>query len=281
MRFLRWLICVAGLCLASPAHGGAWLYPAGNGQLIVTTVLADARNAYDASGRLVRTSPYRKLEAQAYLEHGVTDWLTFVALGTGMSFRGAAEPQERLDLLIAEAKAGWPLGTVAPTGPRYEGLGLGAAGARLRLFESGRDVVSVEVSLRAASADARRFLDMRAATQLDARVLLGRSFELFGAPGFVDLQLGYRASGQNGGELRLDSTAGIRPLGRLLLMAQSFSAVAPSGGPGTFMAAQKFQLSAVYDLTPFVAVEIGAVAAPGGVNAPAERGMICGLWWRY
>ncbi|KAF2992855.1 hypothetical protein OGR47_07355 [Methylocystis sp. MJC1] len=47
------------------------------------------------------------------------------------------------------------------------------------------------------------------------------------------------------------------------------------------MAAQKFQLSAVYDFTTTVSAQIGAAAALNGVNSPPERGLICAVWWRY
>lgn len=269
------------ICAAFPARAGAWLYPEGKGQLILTTTFANAQNAYDASGRLVRTPSYKKFEERAYLEHGVTDWLTFVAEGSAMSFRGAPSPTDHLDLLVAEAKAGLPLSIKAPPGTKYEGLGLGAAGARLRLFDYGDYIFSFEGGIRAASAEARRFLDMRDATQIDARLLMGRSFTLFGMSGFVDTQLGFRTRGQNGDEVRMDLTAGVRPLDGLMLMAQSFSAVAPRGGVATLVAAQKFQLSAVYDLTPSISVQLGGVTALSGVNSPAERGIISALWWRY
>jgi hypothetical protein len=263
------------------ARAGAWLFPEGAGQFIVTTTFADARNAYDANGRLIKTPTYRKFETRAYVENGVSDWLTFVAESGAMSFRGAPAPSARLDLLIGEAKAGLPLSVRETPGPRYEGLGLGAVGARLRLFTYGDYIFSFESSLRAASPQGRRFLDMRDPAQLDARFLIGRSLSLFGMKGFADAQIGYRSRGQNGDELRADFTLGLRPMERLMAMAQSFSAVAPRGGLATFVAAQKFQLSLVYEATPSIAIQLGAVAALGGVNSPAERGAISALWWRY
>lgn len=276
------LILITGqTCVTSPALGGAWLYPEGKGQVIVTTTFADARKAYDSQGRLIETPPYRKFEARAYVEHGVTDWLTFVGEGSYLDFRGAASPADHLNLLINEAKAGLPLSPLGPAGLQYGGFGIGAAGARLRLFNYGDYVVSFEASLRAAPREARRFLDMRDAAQADARVLIGRPFEVFGFPGFLDGQFGYRSRGQNGDEFRADLTAGLRPLGQLLLLAQSFSAIAPRGGIATFVAAQKFQLSAVYDVTPQLSAQIGVVTALGGVNSPVERGVISALWWRY
>lgn len=271
------------LLSAATARAGAWLYPEGHGQLILTTAFADARDAFDASGRLVRTPSYRKFETRLYLEHGVTDWLSFVAEGSAMRFQGGGESARlrQLDALIAEAKSGLPFVLPAETGIRFQGLGLGAAGARMKLFTHAQYVFSLEASLRAASSEARDFLDMRAATQFDARLLMGRSFSLFGFTGFLDTQIGYRTGGQNGDEIRVDLTAGVRPIARLMLMAQSFSAVAPRGGLSTHMAAQKFQLSAVYDVMPAVSAQIGAVAALSGVNSPPERGLICAVWWRY
>lgn len=271
------------LCLAADrsAVAGAWAFPEGKGQVILTTLLAGARNAYGPDGRLVSTPPYRKIEARAYLEHGLTDWLTLVGEGSAMSFRAAPTPYDPLDLLIAEAKAGIPFYLPPPAAMKYQGLGLGAAGARVRLLDTGDYVFSAQASLRAASQDARRFLDMREKMQVDARLLMGRKFEFVGFGGFFDAQLGYRSGGQNGNEMRLDLTAGIRPFDSVLIMGQSFSAIAPRGVRTSSITEQKFQLSVVYEATPSISVQIGAVKALGGVNAPAEQGVISAIWWRY
>lgn len=276
------IVIVYCFCTLSPARAGAWLWPEGKGQVIVTTTFANARNAYDATGRLIQTPSYRKFETRAYVEHGVTDWLNFVAEAGYLNFRGAPVPTlEPLSLLIAQAKAGLPLWVETPSGARYEGFGIGSAGVRLKLFTYGDYIFSVESSIRAASRDARRFLDMRDAVQVDARFLIGRPYTVFGMAGFVDAQFGYRSRGQNGDEVRVDITAGVRPLDRLMLMAQSFSAFSPRGGVATLVAAQKFQVSAVYDVTPSLSVQLGGVTALSGVNSPAERGVISALWWRY
>ncbi len=270
-------------CLSAdhPAVAGAWTYPEGKGQFILTTLLAGARNAYGRNGWLVSTPPYQKLEARAYLEHGVTDWLTFVAEGSAMKFRAAPTPYDPYELLISEAKAGQPLYLPPPAAMKYQGLGLGAVGARLRLLDTGDSVFSAEGSVRTASSEARRYLDMRETPQFDARLLMGRKYEAFGFTGFLDAQLGYRSGGQNGNEMRLDLTAGFRPFESILLMGQSFSAIAPQGARKSYITEQKFQLSAVYEATPSISVQIGGVAALGGVNAPSERGIISAIWWRY
>lgn len=267
---LRVSLCVL-LCLGAAsrmAHAGAWLYPEGHGQTIVTMEWAQAQNVYGVSGRLVPTRPYRKFETRLYNEYGVTDWLTVLTQASGMSFSSAAEPLSPFNL------------TLAPEA-QYRGLGLGAFGARLHLASLGDTEFSVETSLRGASSAARRYLDMRDAPQIDARLLMGRTFDLFGFDGFTDTQVGFRTRGQYGDEIRIDATAGFRPFDSLAVMAQSFSALAAWSGPNAKVTEQKIVLSAVYDATSEASVQVGWERAIGGINAPAERGLFAAFWWRY
>ena len=281
MRVAAWIIVAVAFFTPAGARAGAWLWPEHHGLAILTTTFADARKAYDNDGRLVATPPYQRFETRIYLEHGVTDGLTFVGEGSAMDFSGAADRSNDLARSIAQAKAGLPIDGAATPGPQYRGLGLGAAGLRLGLGTFGDYVVSAQASARAASSQARRFLDMRQTVTADARLLIGRSFQIWDMPGFFDGQIGYRSGGQNGPEARLDLTAGVRPVAQALMLAQSFSAIAPRGGVAPVMAAQRFQLSAVYDVTSSVSVQIGGVIAILGVNSPAERGVFSALWWRY
>ena len=285
MRVSAWFwawVSIAFGCLAAPvARAGAWLWPENHGLAILTTTFADARKAYDKSGRLIATPPYRRFETQLYLEHGVTDGLTFVGEATAMDFNGAEDRTVDLARSIAQAKVGLPIDGAITPGPHYRGLGLGSAGLRLGVATLGDYVVSVQASVRSASSQARRFLDMRQPVTADARLLVGRSFALWGMSGFLDGQIGYRSGGQNGPETRIDLTAGLRPAANVLLLTQSFSAIAPRGGVAPVMAAQRFQLSAVYDVTPSLSLQLGGVIAMLGVNSPAERGVFSALWWRY
>jgi hypothetical protein len=277
--FLSFLI--ASTIAWSNAYGGAYLEPEGQGQLIVTTTFSNASKAYDSRGRLIRTPSYRKFETRNYVEYGALDWLTLIGESNYMNFRGASSPLDHLSLLIDEAKAGAPLSLKGADGPRYTGLGVGALGARVCLYQSENYVVSVEASLRAATPTARVFLDMRDELQGDARLQVGRTFEVFGLPGFYDAQIGYRWRGQSGDELRADVTTGLRPFGRLLLLAQSFTAATLGKPRAEYMYSQKFQLSAVYEVMQNVSVQIGALAALQGVNSSAERGVVSALWYRF
>ena len=135
--------------------------------------------------------------------------------------------------------------------------------------------------MRAATPSSRVFLDMERALQFDARLQLGRSLSLFGVAGFLDTQLGYRSQGQNGDELRADITLGLRLVPRLLLLAQSFSTASLRATQSGYIASQKLQLSAVYDISERLAFQIGVVDALAGMNSPAEMGVTSGLWLRY
>jgi hypothetical protein len=190
---------------AAPLRAGAFLFPEREGQVIVTTTFADARKAYDSRGRLVDRPRDDKFETRAYVEYGLTDWLTIVGEGGGINFR-AGSPLDHLNQLTVEAQLGLPR-SIAPThGPHYLGVGVSAIGGRVRLLTYDDHLVSFEPSLRAATPLARRFLDMRDDAQDDARILVGKPVEVFGLAGFVAMQFGYRARGQNGDEVRADFT---------------------------------------------------------------------------
>ncbi|CAN2532982.1 hypothetical+protein [Methylocapsa aurea] len=279
--------CVAALSIlqSTACRAGAFLQRPGEGIVILTTSFGEAHKAYDSRGKLVAAPSYDKFETQAYVEYGLIDALTFVAESSYMRFRGSngSRQLEQLQFLTAEALAGAPLYLPAGVGggARYEGLGAGWLGGRLRLLEWGATVVSVQASLRAATPTAQTYLDMKRRLQEDARIQLGWPIELFGFTGFSEAQLGFRSAGQSGDELRAEMTFGLRPIQGVLLLAQSFIAFSPWSGAAPFMSSQKAQLSAVCDVTREVAVQIGVRASLRGVNDSAERGLLGALWYRF
>lgn len=253
---------VAAFC-AEPAAAGALLMDEGAGQIIVTSTFAEANKAYDRRGHLIRTPSYGKFEAAGYVEYGVTNWLTVIGEGSAFDFNGSG--------------SAYP---VEPA-PHYAGAGLGVIGGRIPLGDVAGVHFSAQASLRVASEAAGQFLDFKVPTQADFRVQALRGFEIFGLPAFVEAQLGYRTRGQGGDEIRADLTLGLRPEPELLLMAQSFSAFTPGANAFGGYAAQKFELSGVYDLNPVWSLQLGALAAPTGVNSPAEKGLLTAVWRRF
>jgi protein XagA len=264
--------------LSGAAEGGAFLMSAGRGQAILTTEFSKANKAFDAHGKIVATPPYRKMEERAYVEYGATDWLTLVGSASGLSFHGAGDPFVPLSVLIAEAKSDLPLTVVSTPGAHYLGAGLGALGARAPLWESSALTLSVEASLRAATPRARNFLDMKTGAQPEARLQLGVPTEFFGLLAFGDAQIGYRPRGASGDEMLADFTYGLRPRDDFLLLFQSFATLAPRLGG---YRSQKFEVSAVYDVTRSVSVQLGALRALEGLNSSADKGFIGALWVRF
>ncbi|HYA80025.1 MAG TPA: hypothetical protein VED87_03740 [Methylocystis sp.] len=251
--------------LPAQAQAGALLWPEGQGQVIVTTTFADAKVAFDSSGRRIAAPPYDKFEIQAYAEYGLTDSLTVTAEAGGVDF--SQSPQSSFDSLAYPS--------------HYRGAGISAVGARVPLGEFLGAFISFEAGLRGAPHGAQPYLDIESVVQADVRLQLFRGFEISGLPAFLDAQLALRARGQFGDEARADLTFGVRPCGELMFLAQSFSVVSPWPSSGGAVYAQKFELSAVYSVTPRLSLQLGFIDAPVGWNSPAERGVATAVWWRF
>ncbi len=258
---LRTLAVVACFQLlgVTPAAAGAWTLGQGEGLAIVTVGGSEARGAFADNRRRAPVSGFRKAEIQVLAEYGITDRFTL---------RGRTE----LRHLSFE------------TQDDETGLGVSEIGGRFRLLQRGGFVASAEANLRIAEADPA--LDPGGAGllvgEIEGRLLAGYGFTLAGLPAYVDAQGAYRAAGATSAdEVRGDLTLGLRPRPDLLVLAQSFSVVGlPTDGLEGYDQ-HKLQLSAVYDLTPAVAVQAGGWGAVAGRNALDERGLIAALWLKF
>jgi len=103
------------------------------------------------------------------------------------------------------------------------------------------------------------------------RLLIGRTFTLLGLPAFSSLEIGYRSPGGFGHEIRADATVGVRPFDKLLLLLQTFNISAVHTTPLYPTRSNKIALSAVYDVTPIIAVQVGGIVGLPGVNTTTER----------
>jgi protein XagA len=117
----------------------------------------------------------------------------------------------------------------------------------------------------------------------DLRLLVGHSFEIGGAPGFVDLQGGYRWQGEGAPkEWHADFTVGLRPQPRLLVMLQSFATAA---NHATAVCNRyswiKLQESLVYDFSRSWALQAGFFETVAGMNAGRELGPMIALWYHF
>jgi protein XagA len=236
---------------------------AGEGLAIVAATPSQAGKAFDDKGDLQSTPRYSKVELQALLEYGATNWFT---------------------VMLAPSLQHVSIG--APVDAQRTGLGYSDVGGRLLLLQRNSWVLSAQTTLRVpgtfdkSNSAAIGYTD----PELDVRGLIGYSFEAGGWPTFIDFQLAHRFRfGGPPNEFRADFTFGTRPLPRWLLLAQSFNVI--SEGAGTWgyssYAYHKFQLSAVYAVTPALAFQLGGFTTFTGRNALQENGLVVSGWYRF
>jgi hypothetical protein len=244
------------------ARAGAFLEPAGEGQAIISTTFSDSANAFDSSGKLVPIASYRKFELTAWMDYGLTDWLTAVVAPSADDITNADHPTST-----------------------YRGLGMTELGVRTAIARTENTTLSFQATgLVPGSFDrSNPALAGYDGFQADARFLYGVSFDIAGLPAFVDVEAGYRWYEIGPDEMRTDLTFGIRPRPNLLLLAQDFGIM--SVGPGLPYApnyrSDKIEASAVFDFDGQWSVQVGAFATIAAVDADHERGLVTALWHRF
>lgn len=261
MKILSTAAALVGLGFSAQAQASAWPQKQGEGQVILTGVHSHSDKGFDAAGDTVEINDYDKDEAFLLVEYGLTDDLT--VLVTPSFSHVKVENGDK------------------STGPGYTELG-----ARYRLGSGESTVFSVQGSFRIPGKKRRDSIAQIGATdsEIDLRGLAGASFKLGGADAFADFQGGYRI--RNGGppnEFRYDATIGVRPAGKLLLLAQSFNVISDGDGRGIFGKYRYSNLyaSAVYDVTPRWSIQAGVLGTVAGRNALRERGVLIGIWRRF
>jgi len=248
---------------AKPALAGAWTLEAGTGALIVTGTTMQAGSVFDSGSSLRPIPRYTKDEAQALIEYGVTDWFT-------------AMLQPSLQHVAI----------AAPVGAQRSGLGYTDIGGRARIWSDASWVVSAQATFRIpgvfdkTNPAAIGYTD----SEIELRGLAGYGFKAGTLPAFVDLEVAqrYRLGGPPD-EFRSDITFGIRPADRWLLLAQSFNVISEGAGSWGFgsFAYHKFQLAAVYALTPTLSLQLGGYSTYWGRNALQENGLVVGAWYKF
>jgi hypothetical protein len=257
------LLAVGLIGSPTPALAGAWTLDAGTGALIMTGTASQANSAFDSGSKLRPIPRYRKDEAQALIEYGVTDWFTAML-----------QPSlQHVDI-------------AAPFSAQRSGLGYTDIGGRARIWSDASWVVSAQATFRIpgvfdkTNPAAIGYTD----SEIELRGLAGYSFKAGALPAFVDLEVAqrYRLGGPPN-EFRTDITFGLRPAERWLLLAQSFNVVSEGAGSWGFgsFAYHKFQLSAVYALTPELSLQFGGYSTYWGRNALQENGLVVGAWYKF
>ncbi|MFN3614067.1 MAG: hypothetical protein ACK4WC_05855 [Rubrimonas sp.] len=119
---------------------------------------------------------------------------------------------------------------------------------------------------------------------VDLRAMYGRGFDGPLGPGWLNVELGHRwRLGRGADEWRADLTAGVRPLPRALVYAQSFSTIGRRNNDafGGDYDAHKLALNAGYALTPRFTAVLGAEREVAGRNIDRATRFKFSLWARF
>jgi hypothetical protein len=253
--FAVWLLLIVA---AGDAYAGAWLMPPGQGQIIAGTAFSGSSRAFDAHGNLIPVPSYKKFELGAYVEYGLTDWLTLLAAPA-------------YDIIRQPAPA-----------PSYTGPGESGIGGRFKLYQSDAFVASLQTTLLTPGASFNGAEPHRAGA-IDLRAMAGASFTSGAWPAFADAAAGYRFYAQaQPGEWKLDLTLGVRPLPQLLVLLQSFGSMQMNKSANFPRSSwEKLQGSFVYDLNSAWSAQLGAFLTVAGINAGRELGPMAAIWYRF
>jgi hypothetical protein len=262
LKRFAWIV-LGLLSVPSAAWAGAWTLPQGSGQWLASVTASSATN-YFAGGGLASTPRYNKFEAAVLMEYGVTDRLTAI-FNPGL---------QHIDI-------------AAPTSAERTGLGYTEFGARYGIVQDPAWVLSTQATLRipgttdTSNPAAVGYTDVEA----DLRLLLGHNFSLGAMPAFVDFEVAERVRTAGApSEFRADATLGVRVMPSWLLMAQSFNVVSEGSGNSIFGGSYeyyKFQLSALYEVTPTWSLQGGGFTTYAGRNALQENGLIFAVWHQF
>lgn len=258
-----WAVALGGVSFPGLAEAGAWTQPAGQGQVILSAHYSEADQGFGPVGEDTEIADFRKIELRSFVEYGLTDWATVTV-----------QPE-------------WRDKRVGPgQGETDRGLGRVDAGARVRLYDGERGVFSVQGSVRMPGASDRLAPANGGDTdwEVDARLLYGKGFSVFGLNGFRDMQLGYRVRfGAPADELRLDVTTGLSVTPDIQVLLQSFNSVSIGVADAPFLPTREHKVSAslVYKLDNVWSVQMGGLMVPAGSNALQERGVFMGIWRQF
>ncbi|HEY5226491.1 MAG TPA: hypothetical protein VIJ06_06850 [Methylovirgula sp.] len=256
-------LCFAGP--AAPAIAGAFLAPPGDGEIITATSFSDTTRAFDASGKLLPVSSYKKFDLESYIEYGLTSRVTLVL-------------KPGVDVVHQAGQTGPPAAASSDLG------------ARIGLLDWGSTILSIQGLLHApfASSSKRMALfDEDRAPGADLRLLLGHGFSIARLPSFLDLEASHTWRGDGlPQEWHADVTFGIRPQPQILIMLASYMTVAGNRSADctswrVCWMSVKLQPSIVYDVSLHWSAQAGFFATVAGQNAGRELGPTAALWYRF
>lgn len=238
-------------CSCGPAWAGAWPAPPGETLAIFKYERAGADEAFDADGLLVAMPERTDESVSLYVERGLTGRVTL------------------------QGKLGWTRGEDAFVA--YEGRGPVELGLRYTVLRGERSAVSLYAGavLAGEGRNAGYAAPGAGTTDLEARLLAGRSGTFRGRPVFAEAQLAWLDRSGLPDETHLDLTLGVEPSPRWLMLTQVYAGRAEDEAAGPVWL--KLELSAVRRFGDW-RLQAGWRESVAGRDSPAERGPVFAVW---
>jgi len=263
----RALVCLAVLTpfMAMPrAWAGAWTQQAGKG-LLISSASHHRFDLPDAG------YGYSKFETALYLEYGLTERMTLLGrLARETRFHQAPSSTGK-----SGSRAVLSVQTVSAA------LGDSEIGLRRRLASGANLTVSAQTALVRFSAEPNPLLNAEARWGADMRLQAGRSL---GQAVFIDAQLGRRSDWRGDRhETRLDLTLGLRPRGRWLIMAQTYSAWGEAGWSAYRRPyeSHRLHLSVTAPVSERLSLQIGATNSAYSDSLAPESAYMVSVWREF
>lgn len=244
---------VAALAGAPAASEAAFLQPEGTTQLISASSVSSFSRSFDAKGRLKRSATFSKSSLDVHVAHGLTEHISLIATASSdrLTSKFANDPGSAF---------GWSA----------------MAGLRIPLWQADGGIISAQ-ALAGIGRDVSRGSFVG-----EARVLAGRNLSIGGVLGFADAQLAWRQNAPGTQpELRFDATLGLKPLERVMVLAQLFSAygLPDAGQKRSFRVKGQFGL--VWHVGETWSVQANGFHTLYGLNTAQETGATLSLWRRF
>lgn len=253
---------ISAVCLTEAALAGPWTLDQGQFLLIAGVTASRAGRSFDDTGNPSSKLKFKKLFVQNWTEYGLTDAVTlfvspeYVVASTGMEGEGGA---------VTHTNAV-------------------EAGARILLLTR-IGMLSIQGSAKTAGAFDMSFsAGKEYGRQVELRLLYGRSFHVFGARGFFDVQAAKRwIQPPRPNEYALDATLGMYLRSSTLLMLQNFNLMSDGDAPFPYKPYRlhKLEFSVVERLTPRWSLQFGAFYSVAGRNIVQEQGLVTAIWYRF
>ena len=237
-------LALAAAFVCGPALAGAWPMEPGRTQAIIKLGLQSATETFDETGKLMPIPAQNDLEANLFVEHGLTQWLTLQGQINAGSVKDEGQPQ-------------------AARG--HSGLGV-----RWAALRGPNSVLAFYTGLTAPVAGAKE-----AKTGLETRIMVGHAIPMGRRKLFADLQVASLSGTGYGREDRIEGTFGFEMSPKWLAMVQIQKGQVENGTTW-----QSDELSLTYHLNRN-SLHAGWHRTVSGQNFIKDSGPVIGIWRRF